>query len=258
MLGVLYRVAHEPPPRLPDGGWLAPLLEATMEHDPASRLSMVDVVAYLRSGPQEPAETPPALGTQVLPHAAAVPTAVPATMDQDPNPTAIAERPVPVADRASKRLIALGGAVAVIVIAVVGVILLIAGGDDDPNDAALPNTTKDASPNGDSGTDGEDSTEVPTTEELEEFALSYVSTAAGDPDAGFAMLTPDYQARSPEYVDFWGSVTNPEILNVKADPDGLTVTYTYKYDFAGSGSQTERVTLFLVQDGEELLIDDAG
>ena len=34
VLGVLYRVAHEPPPRLRGGGWLAPLLEATMEHDP--------------------------------------------------------------------------------------------------------------------------------------------------------------------------------------------------------------------------------
>ena len=147
-----------------------------------------------------------------------------------------------------------------IVIAVVGALLLIGGWDDDPNDARRTAEHHD-------GCELEQRSRrrgerlhdaAPTADELEEFASSYVSTAADDPDAGFAMLTPDYQARSPEYVDFWGSVSNPEILNVKADPDGLTVTYTYKYDFAGSGSQTERVTLFLVQDGDQLLIDDAG
>ncbi|UMG92822.1 serine/threonine protein kinase [Nocardioides sp. TF02-7] len=49
VLGVLYRIAHEPPPRLRTAGWLGPLLEMTMTHDPAQRPSMEDVASYLRA-----------------------------------------------------------------------------------------------------------------------------------------------------------------------------------------------------------------
>ena len=112
-----------------------------------------------------------------------------------------------------------------ILLAVVGGLLLLGDGNDDPKDeaATLPNTTTDAnasaSTDPDSETDDTSTGAAPTADDLEEFASSYVSTAADDPDAGFALLTPDYQARSPEYADFWGSVSNPEILNVKADPE---------------------------------------
>jgi serine/threonine protein kinase len=278
VLGVLYRVAHEPPPRLPDGGWLAPLLEATMDPDPEARPVMDDVVAYLQAYLQaglqsgRPPDLPPvaADGTQVLtpvipqalPRAAPVAVADPPTAPDDPTPTSA--RPAPSEPRSSRRWIALVSAAAVILIAVVGAILLLGGEDDPPVEAALPNTTTDPSSRADrsSGTDDTETGKTgdaaaPTAEELESFASSYVSTAASDPAAGFALLTPAYQERSPEYADFWGSVSNPEILNVKADPEQLTVTYTYKYDIAGSGSQTETVTLFLVQDGDQLLIDDA-
>jgi eukaryotic-like serine/threonine-protein kinase len=256
VLGVLYRVAHEPPPRLSDGGWLAPLLDATMEPEPGNRLPMDEVVAYLRSGPQ----ASDALGSHALPHAAAAPMTAPATAYD--NATVTTVRAVPNAARWSKLRIAAGGAAAVLLFALIGGLLLLGGVDGDPkNDAAtLPNTTTDANAGTDPDSEKDDASKdaAPTAEELEEFASSYVSTAADDPDAGFALLTPDYQARSPEYADFWGSVSNPEILNVKADPEDMTVTYTYEYDLAGSGSQTERVTLFLVQDGDELLIADAG
>ncbi len=256
VLGVLYRVAHEPPPRLPGGGWLAALLETTMEQDPERRLTMDEVATYLRSGPQDPsdAEASSAGGTQALPQVTVPRITLPTTFE-DPSPTATAARPIATPSRSPRWTIALGAAASAAVLAVVGGFLLIGGGDDDPKDkgAALPNTTTDAASSDEPGSTGG----APTAEELEEFASSYVSIAADDPDAGFALLTPDYQARSPEYADFWGSVSNPEILNVKADPEELTVTYTYKYDFTGSGSRTENVTLFLKQDGDQLLIDDA-
>ena len=100
-------------------------------------------------------------------------------------------------------------------------------------------------------------TPAPTESELESFAASYVDTAAADPDAGFAMLTADYQARSPEYSDFWGSVKNPKLLDVSADPADMTVTYTYRYQQKGVGKREETVTLHLVREGDVLLIDDA-
>ena len=120
----------------------------------------------------------------------------------------------------------------------VGALLLLgAATTSRGEEAALPNTTTSARPRAPTRAGDSDTVDAaaPTAEELESFASTYVSTAADDPDAGFALLTPDYQARSPEYADFWGSVSNPEILDVTADPEELTVTYTYKYDFAGSG-----------------------
>ncbi|MDZ5623317.1 serine/threonine-protein kinase [Nocardioides sp. HM23] len=265
VLGVLYRVAHEPPPRLRGGGWLAPLLEATMDHDPDNRLTMDDVAAYLHAGPQGTADSAPAgPGTQVLPLVAAAPDPPDAPTDDNPTSTAVAAAASSSTSTRThpwKLWLAIGGAAAVLVLAAIGAMLLLGGGDDDPQDdaAGLPNTTTDASSDNEAATEpGDETTDSsPSADDLESFASSYVSTAADDPDAGFALLTPDYQARSPEYAEFWGSVNNPEILEVSADPDDLTVTYTYKYDFPGSGNLTERVTLFLVQDGDQLLIDNA-
>ncbi|WP_182481599.1 serine/threonine-protein kinase [Nocardioides immobilis] len=240
VLAVLYRIANDPPPRLQNAGWLTPVLEATMEKDPRHRPTMNDVVANLRSGPQ----APPVIGTQVLP--------VPA-----PDATATASLPLPAPIGAPARRVSGRAAVAalalVAVLAVVGVLLLVPD-DDDPGEALPNDPSGETSDTGDG--QGSDPPAAPTEAELEEFATTYVQTAANDPDAGFEMLTPDYQARSPNYLDFWGSVSNPEILSISADPSALTVTYTYKYDVAGSGNTTERVTLYLVQDGDRLLIND--
>jgi serine/threonine protein kinase len=262
VLGVLYRVAHEPPPPLPVGGWLTALVEAAMDHEPTNRPTMDDVVAYLRNEPQRAADP----GTQVLP-VAAVPVEAdsPTTVDPAPELTAVRSSAPPSTGRGRGRTtwIALAAAAAVVVLALIGALLLTGDGDDPT--AALPNSTGETGSEAGAGpsnqpspeTDDATSTPAPTAEELETFASTYVTTAADDPDAGFALLTPAYQARSPEYADFWGGVTNPEILTVKADPAEMTVTYTYKYEYPGSGNHTERVTLFLVQEGDRLLIDDA-
>jgi len=243
VLAVLYRIANDPPPRLDDAGWLTPVLEATMQKDPRRRPAMKDVVAQLRAGPQ----AAPVVGTQVLPEAV-----VP-----DATPTESMSLPAPAAGAPARRIsgrVTLAALAAITVLAVVGALLLVLDDDEDPG-AALPNNPSGET--SDTGDDqGSDPPAAPTAEELEEFAASYVETAASDPAAGFQMLTPDYQARSPAYDDFWGTVSNPEILNVRADPEALTVTYTYKYDVEGSGNVTERVTLHLVQEGDRLLIDD--
>ena len=87
--------------------------------------------------------------------------------------------------------------------------------------------------------------------EMEQFAQDYVATASSDPDAGFALLTPEYQVSSggiDGYTGFWGTVTNPQVLEVEADPDNLTVEYTYSYNKRGEGKVTETVRLQLVQE----------
>ena len=51
LMGGLYRIVHEEPPRLDDAGWLAPVLEHTMTRDPAQRWSMTQVRDFLDQGP---------------------------------------------------------------------------------------------------------------------------------------------------------------------------------------------------------------
>jgi eukaryotic-like serine/threonine-protein kinase len=52
LMGALYRIVHEEPPRLPEAGWLAPLLEATMTRDPDERWSMERLRDALAAGPR--------------------------------------------------------------------------------------------------------------------------------------------------------------------------------------------------------------
>ncbi len=74
LMGALYRIVHEEPPRLAEAGWLAPLLEATMTRDPEHRWTMQRVRDALNAGPAgtlvrpEPAvAVPEASHTEVLP-----------------------------------------------------------------------------------------------------------------------------------------------------------------------------------------------
>src|SRR5688572_29786859 len=51
VMGALYRIVHEEPPRLEDAGWLTALLENTMAQDPADRWPMPQVRDFLAGGP---------------------------------------------------------------------------------------------------------------------------------------------------------------------------------------------------------------
>src|SRR5215218_2782391 len=50
LMGGLYRIVHEEPPRLEGAGWLAPVLEHTMTRDPRDRWSMAQVRDFLDQG----------------------------------------------------------------------------------------------------------------------------------------------------------------------------------------------------------------
>jgi eukaryotic-like serine/threonine-protein kinase len=51
VVGILYRIVHEPVPRTARGGWLGPLLVGTMTRDPERRWSLAQVQAFLAAGP---------------------------------------------------------------------------------------------------------------------------------------------------------------------------------------------------------------
>lgn len=211
--------AYGVPPVVPrTTGWLAPVIELGLRPDPADRPSVADVADYLRARVDPP----------------------------------LARR------RLSPAGLAVAGAAVVAVLAVLGATLLFGGAEDDPRtrpastDASTGET--DAEP---TVTEPSTGPEPPTARELEEFARRYVATASTDPSAGFTWLTRAYQQRSPRYREVWASIRDPRILSVSADPAAMTVRYTYRYRLAAGGSRTEDITLFLVRQGERLLIADA-
>ncbi len=71
VLGALYRIVNEEPPRLDDAGWMAPLLAGTMVRDPARRWTMEQVRDFLG----DPSHPVPATAhrTQTLETVAATP-----------------------------------------------------------------------------------------------------------------------------------------------------------------------------------------
>lgn len=221
-LAVIYRIVHGEPPRPIEAGWLGPLIAMTMTADPAARPSMAAVRDYL--GRAESAATDTAALPVALPVAAATPTR------RRGSTTAVL-------------------AAAAVVAALIAILLLIGRGGDDPGQDPAAGPTNGAT-NGSAGRDR-------TARELEDFAANYVRTADEDPGAGFRMLTPAYQAASPDYADFWGPLHAPTILEIAADPAAMTVTYTYSYQFPGQGKRTEEVTLQLEEQNGELLIAGA-
>ena len=265
VMGAMYRIVHEEPPRLRDAGWLAPLLEMTMTRDPDQRPSMAEVRDYLRA----PVDVSP---TQVLPVAAppapadTAPLAPPARPAPEPAPRPAHAARERRSDRKVGLLAAVGGGL-VAVLALIGIVLLLGNDDEGPSvadDRARPGASaSEGSTAPSSPTEGTTTTtpvQPPTEQELVDYAESYVRTASTDPSAAFQQLTASYQDRSPGYEDFWGSVSGPKILDISADPANMQVTYTYRYQLhegRGTTTRVERVTLSLVQKGDQILIANA-
>lgn len=84
------------------------------------------------------------------------------------------------------------------------------------------------------------------------FVNDYVTTAAADNRAGFAMLTPEFQADSggfSGYRGFWSQVAGiDEVEVVQTDVDDLSVRYTYTYRLGDGEEITETVSLRLDYD----------
>ncbi len=218
VVGGLYKIVHEDPPRPPEAGWLAPLLEATMVRDPAQRWSMSQVHAYLASsgdvqGPLPVAAAAPAPdGTRVI-----APTPAPAT---SPDPalaslTSIGSIAVP--------LILLAAALVVVLAGVAAFALLHNGSSNDQ-----------ASGSGDKATHAAKKQSAgPTKAGMESFIRSYVSTVSDDPAKSWTMLSPKFQEQSggySKYHHFWDRASNGQVLSISADPANLSVAYQVHFD----------------------------
>ncbi len=268
LMGALYRIVHEEPPRLPDAGWLSPLLEATMTRDPADRWRMAQVRDFLVAGPQgttihpapaaAAAAAPAADSTQVLAPTTATPVE-PAALTPVTPVDPVQAQPSDRSRRTS--LVLIGGGLAALVVLLLIAWALVTGGGDEPTDSTAPGTV------GDTPSQSEDSessapANEPNAEDMEAFIADYLATAPSSPATTFEMLTPEFQRASGGaggYAGFWNTIESAELLDVQADPEALTVSYTVAYVRVDGSEVTNDVVLglaFRKNSGQYLIAEE--
>ncbi|MBZ5740995.1 serine/threonine-protein kinase [Nocardioides mangrovi] len=249
VLGALYRIVHEEPPRLAGAGWLDPLLRATMATDPHQRWTSAQVRDYLATGPSAAAALPvpaaapvaetPTLRTLTIPPAAPPPAAPPVTP--------------PPRERRGRGAVAIL-AVAAIVVAVALVAWLALRGDDTPAETGTDKPTRSAS----SGPATSGTSQAAVTEDgMENFVEDYLATVTTDPHAAWQQLTPDFQAQSGnfgQYQKFWRTISTADMTSAQADPESKQITYTVEYQHPDGSKTSDEVTLTLEgTDGDYLI-----
>ena len=265
LIGGLYKIVHEEPPRVPDAGQFDDVLRATMTREPGDRWSMEHVrdrLAEIRLDPAAAGVTstevleesgPP---TEVISALVAVPP-----VSLDPTPPTAAARPVAqpmestgtvllvddnaayedeyVEDREDRSRWPWFAALAAAAVAAIAFMMFTVLGDEDPPAADDP-----ASQTSDDPTD--EPTDEPTTEptktpkpkpvairqEVTNFIGSYLASASSDPSVSWEMLTPGFQAQSKGfggYSGYWGTIQSATPSNIVVDPASLTVSYDVAY-----------------------------
>ena len=282
LMGALYRIVHEEPPRLVNAGWLGPLLEGTMTREPEDRWTMDQVRDYLENGPAgtvvRPAPTSVAGGepgrTQVM--SRAVPP-----VDPTPAPAATPAEPPPAAEPRKGRGALLPALVAVVAALVIGLLAyaVLSNRDastDQPSaqptetpdrssasasESPSPSRSPSPSPSPTSESPSPSPTPQPTAKGMESFIADYLATVTQDPRAAFAMLTPDFQDASgglSGYRSFWDTIASAELATISADPKTQTVSYTVEYTREDGSTTTDDVSLqLLFEDGQYLIAGES-
>ncbi|MBO0845186.1 MAG: serine/threonine protein kinase [Nocardioides sp.] len=267
LMGALYRIVHEEPPRLADPGWLGPALEHTMCREPRDRWSMGQVRDFLARGPDVAIHPAPfgAVGddgTQVLHPTPSEPVAVPPVTADPQLHVETAPEPVAAPVSARRRSSPWPWVAAAAVLVALGVIAFAAwtGVRDTPTrtSSSGPSTR---------GTTGASDTSSPAspqpgpsqTKQMEQFLQSYLATVTSDHHKAWTMLTPAYQQASGgfgSYVGFWSTISSASPSHVTANPAAMTVTYDVAYVKADGEHTTEHHTLQLTRNGSSYLIND--
>jgi eukaryotic-like serine/threonine-protein kinase len=277
LMGALYRIVHEEPPRLANAGWLAPLLDATMTREPADRWTMAQVRDFLRTGPRGTVVHPAPDRTATRPMASA-PTPTPPAPVPPVDPT-----PAGGARGGRRRPGVATWLVGAAVLLLAGIIAWAAlsdgsGGNDPADDAAArrspaassPSTPRSsdspsASPSGSPSPSSSPSkkpsssapADRPTAAGMEGFIADYLGTVTQDPDTAFTMLTPAFQRQSGgigSYKGFWGTIERADLQSVSADPQDLTVTYDVEYTRTDGSTVPGNVSLDLAYRNGRYLI----
>ena len=252
VLGTMYKIVNEDPPRPTNAGWLAPLMLATMAKDPGDRWSMQHVQQFLSRGPSHPttpvaAVARPAETTSVLapaPAAAPAPSAVPPVRERRRRPSVL----VPVL------------AVACVAVLAIIIVALVLDNRQEPDPVATDPTTSasesTSSPSADPSASA--SADAARAAAMTAFVADYLNTVVADPAAAWDRLTPEFQKASGgfgQYKKFWEPFDEAIIGDIGADPKTGIVSYSVRYNTPdGDGFDDDSVQLQLQDDGDSFLI----
>jgi hypothetical protein len=261
VLGALYRIVNDEPPRLTDAGWMAPLLEGTMVRDPSRRWSMQQVRDFLAGPRDEVAATATAVLVEPDQAEEAASTRPLGTAGPVPAPTVQAPPPAgsPRARRPRRKVLVAGLGIVVALGLAVAVYAALAGREPESDGAASPSespTSRSATPSPTRTSSPEAAEPEPTAEGMETFIRDYVATVAANPNAAWQMLTPKFQRESggfEQYRNFWEDATNGRVLSISADPSDLSVSYQVRFDNFDNGPGP--TVLDLTYDDGRYLID---
>jgi hypothetical protein len=255
LMGTLYRIVHDEPPRTPAAGWLDPVLRATMHRDPEQRWTADQVLAFLTRGPGSALPPSDGPGTQVLP---TVPPPEPERTgdggdggdgggDRTRQVAAVAaadDRP----RRDRRTPVVIAAAIALVAVIALGGWLLASGDEDTANPAAQ-------------GT-GSTTTKTPppaqaTAAGMKDFIGQYLDTVTRDPATTWEQLTPAFQQASGgfgSYTGYWETIASATPRQVQADPGAMVVSYSVDYVKRDGSKVSDDVTLELVfRDGRYLI-----
>ena len=275
-MSVLAEIGEHRPPPPQQAGVLETALTRMLDPDPATRWTMADAAHHLHRL-ADAAESSTSPGTVAFTRPNTDDTATRPAATPPPRAPAPAPAPPPADDDHGGRrkrgawLAALVAAAALLVIG--GVALASTLGDDetgspDKSAGADPSPSPSEKP---SRTPSEKPSEEPTTAEASPtdedtpspapaagssaqvaFLDDYFATAPQDQDAGWAMLSPDYQAETgrSSYDGFWSTVESADASGFSPvrgeDAVDLTVSYVY-----GDGRTVEeRQRVYLVPSGD--------
>ncbi len=295
VMGLMYRIVHEEPPRPEHAGWLSPLVEHLMVRDPGARWDATRVEQFLDAGPDQ------ASATRTLPAVAAVaaPVSDEPASDEPVSDEPVSDEPVPAAPvpptdevpadptpapaasegRDSRRtwLIVAAAVLAIALVAVAALLLTRGDGTSgsptaDPTRSGSPSETPSktasespsASPSESasesaSASPSEASSPAGSAEAMTGFVRDYLVTAPKDPRTTFGELTEKFQQESggyDNYKGFWDTVESTRPDNMDADENAMTVSYDIAYTMKDGSRRQGSSTLDLVKKGDSYLIDE--
>jgi len=262
VLGAMYKIVNEEPPRPTHAGWLAPLMIATMAKDPADRWTMLQVQQFLTRGPQDGLPGPvPAASTMAM----SAPPTVPSPAEGHETSVLAPVPATPAGGRRSRRsgaLVPLLAVACVVVLALIVGAIVLANRDTEDPAATDPSATDSAStpePSPSEPTESDTSAgDAERAEALTGFVTDYLNTVVDDPSEAWERLTPDFQKASGgfgKYKKFWDPYVEATIDNIGvADLEAGIVSYSVRYTNEDGGGFGDNVELQLEESGDSFLI----
>lgn len=256
LIGALYKIVHEEPPRLPQDHPMAGLLTVMLTHDPDQRWSMRrvrDELARISRGERS------SINGAVAPRATPAPDRERTGVMPPVRPA-----PVPQAARPPRRH---WGWIAVAAVAAVAAIAAayVWAGRGTPEAAPDDQGSSQATGTDESSSATDEASPPPSAEEIKQqmdgFITSYLATVTSDPRAAFEQLTPEFQKSSggyDGYIGWWSKVQSAELTSLDSNPSDSTVSYTVSYTMKAGGTSQGRVRLQLKRDGDSYLIEGEG